>query len=91
MKAFGCCLIQIRQYKLWRLYDTGMDKIEKDLDIIKIVKAIRNLKIFYKSRVSKADRVLVKNHGDNVIDIDTPSESEEKTNSNTQVTFRDIS
>jgi hypothetical protein len=51
MKAFGCCIVQISQYRLWRLYETGMEKIEKELDIVKIIKALRSLKIFYKARV----------------------------------------
>lgn len=73
MKTFSCCIFKFKQNKLKRLYETGIEKIDKELDIVKIIKALRSLKIFYKDRVKKIDRVLLNNHEENIIDIDTPS------------------
>ena len=42
---FTCCL-DLSQNKLYRLYSKGVDQIEKELDIVKILRGLRNVKIY---------------------------------------------
>ena len=46
--TFGClfCNLWPKKKKLQKLYDVGSEKIEVHLDIIKIVKSLKKLKIF---------------------------------------------
>ena len=40
------CFCDRQQSKIWRLYEFGEKRIEEEFDIIKIIKATRNFKIF---------------------------------------------
>jgi len=35
-----------KEYKLWRLYDKGKERLEKELDMVKILRNIRYLRIY---------------------------------------------
>jgi len=46
-----CCIEKVafpRESKLWRLYEDGQERMDKEFDIVKIIKNIRNLKILLK-------------------------------------------
>ena len=59
--------------KLWRLYTNGRERIDKEFDIVKIIKALRNLKILLKRQFEQdwKLRMDVNNVGKNVINIDS--------------------
>ena len=61
-----------------RLYDRGEESLEKEMDIIRIIKDLRNLKIFIKSKLLDEDTSnMIKLSGLNIIPIDSSSEEEE--------------
>ena len=80
MRWFGCGSCNAgRCSKLWRMYETGEDRLEKELNIVKIIKNLRNLTIWQKHHVLSSDaqlRNLIENSRKNVIEIDTPSNSD---------------
>ena len=50
-----CCLKSWKKYnKLTKLYKIGEERIEKELDIIKIMNTIRNVKIILKNSIMSA-------------------------------------
>ena len=49
MNMFKVCMFN-RDNKLWRLYDDGQKRMEKEFDVVKIIKTIRNIKIFLKNK-----------------------------------------
>ena len=49
----GCCWPKYR--KLRRLYGEGMERIDRELDIVKIIKTLRMAKIFLKSSLVTPD------------------------------------
>ena len=62
----------LRKSKLWRLYADGEQRLDKEFDIVKIIKGIRNLKIITKATImSRFLATKVKNDGNNIIDIDS--------------------
>lgn len=64
--------LALRRSKLWRLYKDGEDRLEKEFDVVKIIKSIRNLKIITKATImNHFMRTKVKNDGNNVIEIDS--------------------
>ena len=50
---FGCFNRCLKRDKLKRLYERGTDKIEKYLDVVKLVNRLRQLKIMTKILISK--------------------------------------
>ena len=54
------------------LYEKGKVRIEKDLNVERLIKSIRDLKIFMKSNITKEDRFKNQYHKNNVIDVDIP-------------------
>ena len=40
------CFKLNRENRLWRLYEDGQERLEKEFDVVKIIRSIRNLKIF---------------------------------------------
>ena len=72
--SFGSYIpgLVLRRSKLWRLYADGEQRLDKEFDIVKIIKSIRNLKIISKATImSKFIATKVKNDGNNIIDIDS--------------------
>lgn len=48
--------------KLWKLYKEGQDRIEKDFDIVRIIKTLRNVKLtLYNNLIDRKLKFLVKN------------------------------
>ena len=37
-----------RNYNLYRVYERGYNRLEKEMDIVKLVRGLRNLKIYNK-------------------------------------------
>jgi len=73
---FNSCIERVsfpRENKLWRLYEDGQDRIDKEFDIVKIIKSLRNLKIFIKRQFlfDKKLKVEISNQGNNVINLDS--------------------
>ena len=48
MNMFKACMFN-RDNSLWRLYEDGQKRMEKEFDIVKIIRSIRNMKFFLKS------------------------------------------
>jgi hypothetical protein len=60
-----------------RLFRRGEELIDKEMDMVKIIKAIRNLKVVLKSRlIDKATMFQIKNSGKNIINIDKESDED---------------
>ena len=52
--------------------------MEKEFDVVKIIKSLRNIKIFLKNeKLDKETKILLQNQKGNVIDIDSPPSSSE--------------
>ena len=51
--------------KLYRLYSKGSEKIQKELDVIKLLKKLRNMKIFLakKNLMGPMEKLRVENSG----------------------------
>lgn len=66
-----CC----RGGKLGKLIDEGSNRIDREFDVVKIVKRLRNLKIILKEVdiISDSLKAVVKSKGINVIDLDSDS------------------
>ena len=76
MTTFGCCC-HTAGSKLYRLYDRGTAQIEKELDMVKLLRTVRNIKIFLKQEVLTPEMKLkIKHSTTNVIDIDTSQDEE---------------
>jgi hypothetical protein len=80
-EKIGCCLAEA-QTPMARLFRRGEELIDKEMDMIKIIKAIRNLKVVLKSRIiDKATMFQIKNSGKNVINIDKESSEDSSVSS----------
>ena len=42
------CCIKKDSHKLWKLYDQGQKQLDKEMDITKIIKDLRNLGVYMK-------------------------------------------
>ena len=61
MNIFKVCLFN-RDKKIWRLYDDGQKRMEKEFDVVKIIKSLRNIKIFLKNeKLDKETKILLQN------------------------------
>ena len=79
-RVFLCCWKRVafpEENKLWRLYTQGQERIEKEFDIVKIIKALRNMKILLKREFERDQKLKidVNNVGKNVINIDSDDEN----------------
>ena len=74
MNVFSCFagMFRFKRYKLWRLYEQGSDRIEKEFDLVKILTTLRNLKILSKKQLSPETLLEMKTHSKNAIDLDSP-------------------
>lgn len=43
--------LALRKSRLWRLYFDGFERLEKEFDVIKIIKGIRDVKIITKDTI----------------------------------------
>ncbi len=76
----ACC--QRKNYKLYRLFEKGYDQLEKEMDLIKLVRGIRNLKIFNKvNGFNEHIKFIIKNSEKNIIDLDNLSDGENEDSS----------
>ena len=70
------------------MHDQGIERIEKEFDIIKIVSSLRNMKVYLKNKfLSPKINFKVKHSSKNVIDIDhsdSESSSEQSNPSKTE-------
>ena len=77
MSMLGCCCCGKKKNRLWRLYNEGQDRIEKEFDLVKIIKSIRNMKVIMKHKLMNEKLKLEVKHSEkSVIDVEsTPSDS----------------
>lgn len=67
---------------MMRLFRRGEELINKEMDIVKILKSIRNLEVMLKSKIlDKATLFQIKNSGKNVIFIDKESDEDSSSRS----------
>ena len=60
-----------KREKLLRLYEQSNEKLEKELDVDKLLKQLRDLRIYAKSQVlSSREKFQIQYHHKNVIDLD---------------------
>ena len=62
--------------KLERLYKKGKNKLDKEFNVLRIIKSIRKLRQFYKYFVANNIQQNIKNNGFGLIDVDTDSEEQ---------------
>ena len=70
------CLSSIDENPIYRLFKFGEERIDHELNLIKLVKTVRYLKLFLrKELMNKGQKLLAKQSGVNVIDIDNQLDS----------------
>ena len=58
--------------KLWQVYSNGLDRLRRDIDLSKIVKDIRNIKIeLRKNGLNGFRKLRIKNSAHNIIEVDS--------------------
>lgn len=62
------------QEKKHYLYEKGVKKLEKELDIVNLVRSIRQLKLMAQVLLGPSERMLLKFQRKNMIETDTSSE-----------------
>ena len=71
MSKVFCCVTS-RTDKVMRLYLDSNERIQKELDIAKIVRSIRNTKVFIRSKLmDRRTKMLVEHNDKNVINLDS--------------------
>ena len=71
--SIPCC--EMDQKYLWKLYTKGQERIETEFNLVKIIKSLRNLKIFIQNTsMDQETKFKVQNSGKNNINIDTDDE-----------------
>ena len=69
--------------KLQKLYEQGQDKLEGEMNIVKIIRNLKFLRILMKKYVADEQMQFdIRHNPKNVIDLDAPSEQDEPENSN---------
>ena len=73
MKKFNR-FANFKQNKLYRLFNRGSERIDKELDIVKIIKNIRKQRIIWKRHQQKSeanlDKYFIRHSKKNLIDLD---------------------
>ena len=70
------------------MYEDGFGRIEKEFDIVKIIKGLRDIKIITKEvLMDKVTKVKVQNDGNNVINIDSEGADPDESVSNSDESF----
>jgi len=68
--------------KLQKLYEVGQEKLEVEMDIVKIIKNLKFLRILMKQYVADEEmQFKIRHDPKNVIDLDAPTDKEEPVNS----------
>ena len=47
--TFKCCVFHPDENKLYRLYNKGSEMLETEMDIVKLIKHVRNINYFMKT------------------------------------------
>lgn len=70
LSQFPCCC-NLTEPAYQQLYDTGTERMDKELDVVKILKRLRNLKILLEEQqiLSRQLKFKIKHSGQNVIDL----------------------
>ena len=65
--------------KLQRLYQAGEERLEEELNIVKIIKNLKNLRILTKNKfIDPKTQVLINHDIKNIINLDESSDGEQK-------------
>ena len=89
LNMFKVCMYN-RDNLLWRLYEDGQGRLEKEFDIVRIIRNIRNMKIFLKTTImNKQTQVMLQNQKSNIIDIDSSTVTSES-ESNSEYSDEDV-
>ena len=75
-----CCWrsdVSKRKDKLWRMYDQGSSKLEKELDIVNILANLRNFATYLKYQMKENEQIksLIDNSGTNLLILDSSDEN----------------
>ena len=69
----GCCKRESKS-SLDRLFEIGEAQLEKEMDMVKIIRSLRNLKVFIKDRVmDEKTKLDIYHSAKNIINIDSSS------------------
>ena len=68
--------------KLWRLYEKGSERIDKDFNIIKVLKGVKKTKILMKDLVDDAKKASIYTSNKICIDIDSSGENDNNDSEN---------
>ena len=52
----------------------GEDKLSQALDVVKVIKQLRTLTLFYKNTSKPNEKLMIENNQDHIIHIDTDSD-----------------
>ena len=78
-RMFGFCCFS--KGKLWKLYDQGQERLEKELDIARLIVKVRNLHSFFKKKMmTERTKVEIGNSYKTVIDLDSDTEESSSQN-----------
>ena len=90
MHFFSCfaSTCKFKRNKLWQLYLKGQSRIEREFDIVDILKSIRHLKIHSKKNMDELSAAETKYDDQNAIDLDVIDDSFSD-NSNSQANDSD--
>lgn len=77
----GClfpCICWSKREKLNRLYEKSNDRIDKELDLVKVVKNMKSFRVFLKNfLMTEKIKFEIAHSFKNCVDIDTDSDDEE--------------
>ena len=75
--------MRTRHDKLWRMYEIGQERIDEEFDIVSIIKSVRNLNIFLKSKMRDHDtRFMIESSRKHLLMLDTLDLPDISTDSN---------
>jgi nicotinate-nucleotide pyrophosphorylase len=71
-----CCWCSKKSTPLLRLFNKGEEQVEKDLDLVKIIRSVRNIKLYLKksTEVDALTKTKLKLAGKNLILLDHSGE-----------------
>lgn len=75
-----CCCTCFKENKVDKMYEKSEAQIEKEMDIIRLIKNIRNIKLILQEKLpmSKQEEYKLNYKGPNVLDLDESDEPEEQ-------------
>ena len=73
---FFCFCCDRDQDLLWRVYKFGQERMNREFNLIKLIRTVRNMKIFIKKELmSDKQKIMIQNSEYNLIDIDDENDN----------------